>query len=170
MASHGPNSLKPKDFGDLNRSHLNTRAWVAQERLLSLRTIHSNVDQMLWECREARYADDSVPVSAFTTQRLVWDGRLHLEYPCKRRGASDGEFVWDWYHLLEDYTRRDLTKLDGKLLAISGLGSVMESRTGHKYVAGLWQSHLSIGILWHRMDGWLTRPAKYRARSWSWAA
>jgi hypothetical protein len=84
---------------------------------------------MLWECREARYAENSVPVSAFTTQSLVWDGRLHLEYLYKRIGASDGEFVWDWYHLVEDYTTRDLTKPDDKLPAISGLASVMESRT-----------------------------------------
>ena len=161
---------KPNGFDELEHSILNTRAWVAQERLLSPRTIHYDVDQMLWECREARYTEDSVPVDAFHTQRLLWDGRLHLQYPYTRKGASDGHFVWDWYDLIENYTTRNLTNADDKLPAISGLASVMEARTGDKCVAGLWQSHLNIGLLWLRKKDWLTRPSRYRSPSWSWAA
>jgi hypothetical protein len=161
---------KPKGFDELDHSILNTRAWVAQERLLSPRTIHCGDDQLLWECREARYTEDTVPVDAYHSQRLLWDGRLHLQYPYTRKGTSDGKFVWDWYDLIENYTTRNLTNADDKLPAISGLASVMEARTGDKYIAGLWQSHLSIGLLWHRKSEWLTRPAMYRAPSWSWAA
>jgi hypothetical protein len=109
-------------------------------------------------------------VDAFHTQRLVWDGRLHLQYLYTREGASDGKPVWDWYDLIENYTTRNLTNAEDKLPAISGFASVMETRTGDKYVAGLWKSHLSIGLLWHRKNDWLTRLARYRAPSWSWAA
>jgi hypothetical protein len=161
---------KPNGFDELEHNILNTRAWVAQERLLSPRTIHYDVDQMLWECREARCTEDAVPADAFHTQRLLWDGRLHLQYPYAREGASDGKFVWDWYDLIENYTTRNLTDADDKLPAISGLASVMETRTGDRYIAGLWLSHLSIGLLWHRRNDWLTRPSRYRAPSWSWAA
>jgi len=161
---------KPKGFEELDQSVLNTRAWVAQERLLSPRTIHYDADQMLWECRETRHREDAVPVDAFHAQHLLWDGRLHLKYPYKRKGASEGKFVWDWYDLVENYTTRNLTYLDDKLPAISGLASVMELRTGDKYAAGLWQSHFSIGLLWHRKRNWLIPPSKYRAPSWSWAA
>jgi hypothetical protein len=161
---------KPKGFDELDKSILNTRAWVAQERLLSPRTIHCDVDQLLWECRECRLTEDAVPVEASITQRLIWDGRLHLQYPYKRNGTSDGKFVWDWYHLVENYTKRNLTYEDDKLPAISGLASIMERRVGDEYFAGLWKSHLVIGLLWYREKDWLVRPAKYRAPSWSWAA
>jgi hypothetical protein len=161
---------KPNGFDELEKSILNTRAWVAQERLLSPRTIHYDIDQLLWECRESRLTEDAVPVEASITQRLIWDGRLHLQYPYERKGASDGRFVWDWYHFIENYTKRNLTHADDKFPAISGLASVMGLRTGDKYVAGLWQSHIIIGMLWHRERNWLIRPTKYRAPSWSWAA
>jgi hypothetical protein len=161
---------KPNGFDELDESILNTRAWVAQERLLSPRTIHYDVDQILWECREARHREDTVPVDAFHTQRLLWDGRLHLQYPYTRKGTSDGNFVWDWYDFIENYTTRNLTNADDKLPAISGLASVMKSRIGDKYIAGLWHSHFTIGLLWHRKKEWLTQPVRYRAPSWSWAA
>jgi hypothetical protein len=38
---------KPKGFNELDYSKLNTRAWVAQERLLSPRTVHYDVDQIM---------------------------------------------------------------------------------------------------------------------------
>jgi hypothetical protein len=78
--------------------------------------------------------------------------------------------------VVEDYSRRQLTKSDDKLPALRGLARVMEARTGERYVAGLWASHLLCGILWHRgtdTDGeaqWLRAVEMYRAPSWSWAS
>jgi hypothetical protein len=41
------------DFeNDVNKSLLNTRGWVLQERSLSRRTVHFTTNQMYWECGE----------------------------------------------------------------------------------------------------------------------
>lgn len=164
---------KPKSFNELDRSKLNTRAWVAQERLLSPRTIHYDIDQIMWECKEARYSEDGIPVHVDgSPQTLRWDGRLLLSNTLNHTQHSGRKFMWDWYQFLENYTRRDLTSANDKLPALSGLATVIARKTGDKYVAGLWEGHLNIGMLWKRLtkDPWLTRPVNYRAPSWSWAA
>jgi Heterokaryon incompatibility protein (HET) len=183
---------QPLNFDDLDHSHLNTRAWVAQERLLSPRTVHYGADQLFWECRTTRAAEDGVPVSADTQQRLLWDGRLHLfpsSGPHTRSDASLARLVWDWYHMVENYSARGLTKAGDKLPAISGIAALVSTRIAYTlwgteavdpmamttlYVAGLWSCHFPYGLLWHRRGPeWLARPQLaegYRAPSWSWAA
>jgi hypothetical protein len=113
---------KPKGFNDLEKSFLQTRAWVAQERLLSPRPIHYDADQIMWECQETRLTEDGVPVDVDI----------------------------DHYQPMQ----------------------VMASRTRERYVAGLWGSHINIGMLWKRASTapWLERGPGYRAPSWSWAA
>ncbi|KZL84381.1 heterokaryon incompatibility protein [Colletotrichum incanum] len=163
--------LRPRDFSHLPLSTLHNRAWVTQERLLSSRMIHYDTDQLLWECREARLAEDGVPVDAFTVQKLVWDERLHMSYPFAQGRLSTSEFVWDWYDMVSAYSSRGITKSYDKLPALSGLAKVMEECTGQEYVAGLWKSHLAYGLLWRRSERWLHEPSNgYRAPSWSWAS
>ncbi|KAK1986953.1 heterokaryon incompatibility protein [Colletotrichum cereale] len=162
---------RPRDFSDLPTSTLHSRAWVTQERLLSARMVHYDTDQLLWECRESRLTEDGVPVGAFGAQNLEWDGRLHLSYPFAQSRLPTSQFVWDWYDMVSAYSRRGITKSYDRLPALSGLAKVMEECTGQKYVAGLWESHLAYGLLWHRTEQWLRRPADgYRAPSWSWAS
>ncbi|KAK1994877.1 heterokaryon incompatibility protein [Colletotrichum falcatum] len=161
---------RPRDFSHLAASTLHKRAWVTQERLLSARMIHYDADQLLWECRESRLAEDGVPVGAFDPGRLAWDERLHFSYPFSGRRVA-AEFVWDWYDMVSAYSRRGITKSHDRLPALSGLAKVMEECTGHKYVAGLWGFHLAYGLLWRRAEEWLREPANgYRAPSWSWAS
>ena len=166
---------KNKGFKDLDNSFLQTRAWVAQERLLSPRAIHYDVDQIMWECKEARLTEDGVPVDVDIDSRQadIWDGRFHLKYPFSIKGSTlRKDFVWDWYAMLDNYTTRNLTNGDDKLPALSGIASIMTSRTSDRYAAGLWESHLQVGLLWQRIPKapWLTLPLRYRAPSWSWAA
>ncbi len=48
-------------WGRFERSALNVRAWVLQERLLSPRVLHFDRDQLVWECNE-RTACERYPV------------------------------------------------------------------------------------------------------------
>jgi hypothetical protein len=166
---------KTKGFHDLDNSFLQTRAWVGQERLLSPRAIHYDIDQIMWECKETRLTEDGIPVDVDIDQlqAFQWDGRFQLEYPYTTKNSSlSRDFVWDWYAMIDNYTTRNLTNPDDKLPALSGIASVMISRTGDRYVAGLWESNLNIGMLWKRASSapWLRPPPRYRAPSWSWAA
>lgn len=162
---------RPRDFIQLPQSILHTRTWVTQERLLSARMIHYDTDQLLWECRQDRFAEDGVPVDAFIVQKLVWDERLHLSFPFAQGRFSTSEFVWDWYDMVSAYSRRGITKAYDKLPALSGLAKIMEECTGERYIAGLWKNHLAFGLLWRRSEAWLRRPSDgYLAPSWSWAS
>ncbi|KAH8666791.1 heterokaryon incompatibility protein-domain-containing protein [Xylariales sp. PMI_506] len=99
---------------------------------------------------------------------------------------------WDggWLVLVKNYTSRKLTVQDDKLPALSGLAHRLASYTYDTYLAGLWKSHLLEDMFWrvqvfeeHRIqvpDGFMhyvgkrlctpSRPAKYRAPTWSWAS
>jgi hypothetical protein len=47
------------DFdNDVEQAHLNTRAWVMQERILARRTIHFSANQTYWECGEGVYCEN----------------------------------------------------------------------------------------------------------------
>ena len=75
-----------------------------------------------------------------------------------------------------DYTSRYLTLEKDKLAAIAGVASVIQSKTGMQYVAGMWNSRFSIeyDLCW-RVSGRADkkppfRPSIYRAPTWSWAS
>jgi len=69
------------------------------------------------------------------------------------------------------YTQRLITNPNDKLPALSAMAKLMEERSGEEYIAGLWKSHLAIGLLWRRAKDFVTRPTEdFRAPSWSWAS
>lgn len=86
-----------------------------------------------------------------------------------------------WWNVLNDYTRRGLTKGDDKLFALSGIAGLIQEKaanggTSLQYVAGLWMESplgdsLIAGMLWYvdlRRNS--KRLTEYRAPSWSWAS
>ncbi|KAI1080326.1 HET-domain-containing protein [Whalleya microplaca] len=118
---------------NLRQSPLQKRAWVTQERTLSRRTIHYDADQILWECQESRQLQDCVPSDfAYSNPETEPGNGFHALYQPKN-GRLGGDFVWDWYSMVEDYTGRALTKSGDKLPAISGIAREMERRTGESW-------------------------------------
>ncbi len=162
---------RPRGFNKLRESPLQRRAWVAQERALSRRTIHYDIDQVLFECDGSKATEDCVPVEEYAEAK-AW-AKFRPAYEAKD-GHPGGDFIWDWYEMVEDYTARALTQGSDKLPAVSGIAKIMERKTGESYVAGLWRSHLEFGLLWSRNPtNWLTPPPPecgFRAPSWSWAS
>ncbi len=89
-----------------------------------------------------------------------------------------------WYDIVEQYTQRELRYGTDKLPALSGIATQYQEMTTDVYLAGLWKSDLSRGLLWrtpnlrHQQDlqnsseksREASRPAIYRAPSWSWAS
>lgn len=86
------------------------------------------------------------------------------------------EVLNEWYRSVEDYSRRDLTFEADKLPALSGYAHMIQKHVGGAYLAGIWESDLLTGLLWHASStpfstcSQLKKPSHQRAPSWSWAA
>ena len=89
----------------------------------------------------------------------------------ERCSAISDHFMQDWGRLVTDYTSRGMTRQTDKLIAISGIASVVSSFKSLEYAAGIWNgSHdmLVQGLLWSASK----RGPRLLdvAPSWSWAS
>ena len=54
-----------------------------------------------------------------------------------------------WYEMVTEYMRRNLTKSDDKLPALSGMATlVQDDRPGDIYLAGNWKQDLEKSLFW----------------------
>lgn len=78
-----------------------------------------------------------------------------------------------WEEMIVEYSGRSLTYGTDRLPAFSGVASEMVETLGFKYMAGLWQEMLPIGLLWVRSNNTELATARrdpWPAPSWSWAS
>ena len=167
------------NFDPIADSHLSSRGWVLQERILSPRIIHYSNGEMFWECQTGIQAEDG---ALFGRPILGVKQMLTMQ----REDAHDA-----WRQLVGEYTTRNLTYEKDKLPAISGLAQAFASIMKDTYVAGLWKSQIIQDMCWavdtfeptHRCDdpehdtmlppavkNFYSYPKSYRAPSWSWAS
>lgn len=172
MAYHG--YMEPAD----------SRGWTLQETLLSRRLLVLGSIQLSWQCATSIWNESGTSLrpaehmaKEFPCPSLHYpispydDGRANL----RSDPRSD---VAVWGELVRSYCHRRLTLPKDKLPAISGLAKWMSRGThrGDKYFAGLWWSHMPRSLLWYNQLMFpadlkdATRPATYRAPSWSWAS
>lgn len=139
-------------------THLATRAWAVQEKVLPPRTLHCGEQGLFWECR-TRLASSFFP-NGFSAQHVI---------SCRQVLLLERNFHWhQWRELREWYSRCDLTRSEDKLIALSGMARSFQVANGDQYFAGLWRNSLEQGICWKALDPRQRPP--YRAPSWSWAA
>lgn len=89
-----------------------------------------------------------------------------------RRWVDQPESVLreQWHEIVRQYTMSSLTFADDIFPALQGLAKRMPSQMG-EYVAGMWRATLAYDLLWHsEPSNRCTRPATWRAPSWSWAS
>lgn len=77
-----------------------------------------------------------------------------------------------WRRLVMQYSILQLTCLDDKLPALSGLAQAMTLRSQESYLAGLWKETLLANMCWNVKS---PKPkelhqTRWRAPSWSWAS
>lgn len=75
-----------------------------------------------------------------------------------------------WYELVSEYSRRALTRRSDKLVALSGLASRVQEKTGMRYYAGMWEPTLTHDLLWISTAPSGPGTSGYIAPSWSWAS
>lgn len=153
--------IETRDFATMDeyeksvtKSHLATRGWTMQEKLLPTRTIHCGDQGFFWECKSriaSEYFPDGLPYALPNSLVLV-------------RSSPETQ----WTELKSRYSKCDLTNSGDKLVALSGIVHSIQSTTGDQYLAGLWREKLEEQLCW-----WVSDPRQrpeYRAPSWSWTA
>lgn len=183
--SHRPISIRRKEkyedelLDGIVKSHLATRGWALQERYLLERILHYGKRQLYWECRGLLCAaDGDEPDKYNENQFWRWHhGPQDILKSMPNSPAADitpqkyRELCSTWYSILEQYSKRNLTVASDKFPALSGVAAQFAHLTGDKYVAGLWERDLRVGLLWRCEEPKNSRrPQEFRAPTWSWAA
>lgn len=139
------------------KTHLGTRAWALQEKMLPPRTVHFSDRGAFWECRMT-LANEYLP-DGFPKQ---------LVSPLVRR---KGKFEWLWPRIVRLYSAANLTFPKDKLPALSGIAKLGYDETGDQYLAGLWRRQIEEQLCWRRVRSShpMERPP-WRAPTWSWAS
>ncbi|KAI1394385.1 heterokaryon incompatibility protein-domain-containing protein [Hypoxylon trugodes] len=148
------------------------RAWILQEEKLSPRILYWTPQRMYWSCATQR----SVECAQFQMQRRQPDA-FNDYNPTQAflRASRDGtDLHLHWKDLVEDYTKRLLTKSSDRFPALSGVAAKYQlARSDDEYLAGLWRRTIDEDLAW-RVES-PAPPNRLRGRiegipSWSWAS
>ncbi|KAK7712996.1 hypothetical protein SLS57_007557 [Botryosphaeria dothidea] len=135
-------------------THLATRAWALQEKLLPPRTLHLGNRGAFWECR-------SLLASEHFPHRFPLQLEITLVYT--------KQYELHWEYLVHVYSAADMSFDKDKLPALSGIAQLAHGRTGNQYLAGMWRPGLEAQLCWTLREAPRTRPAQ-GAPTWSWAS
>jgi hypothetical protein len=138
-------------------SHLATRAWAVQEKILPPRTIHFGNRGAFWECR-SKIANEFLP-DGFPSR--LGSGLIDE--------AVRQDFDHYWWNIVRLYSAANLTYSQDKLPALSGIARRIHEEKGGQYIAGMWRDEDTEGQLCWRAMAPRMRPT-WRAPSWSWTA
>ncbi|KAK6821882.1 hypothetical protein PG987_014707 [Apiospora arundinis] len=148
-------------------SHLMTRGWAIQEKMLPPHTIHFGHTGVFWECREALLSEfhpAGMP-SVESFRSLVYGSK------------SDIRTDYFWRFVVRLYSAAYLTERRDKFPALAGIARAVADATGDEYLAGLWRRDIEFHLCWSA-----TRPEAegkrlrgrhgpgWLAPSWSWAS
>lgn len=149
---------------DASSEPLNTRGWTLQEAVLPSRLVCFGKEQWLWKC-PGRYAteDGLIDGPRYIDNGLPQWPALRHEGP----GEDGKNYFRNWYHLITNYSKRELTYGSDKPNAIAGLVDMFQKQTGYTYLAGLWQEDLAVGLTWEATTKGVIRE-HHNAPSWSW--
>ena len=167
-------------------NHLQNRAWVLQEEILSSRRLIFG-KQIAWACTAAT-ASETHPVPKDEKDPLTnWLGsslgrlRMRLFAPELTSSMQDGAISSymqrrdnfnAWYSIVEDYSGRNLTLATDRLPALAGLAASFARAQASTYLAGLWKEDIQIGLGWYvamEQDAHNLENIKASEPTWSWA-
>ena len=148
---------------------LSTRAWAVQERLLSSRVLHIRGSRSHFECSAGRRMD-VLPHLLPLTHPLDDFYGLGTRKDVVRPTLAVGRH--DWYKLVAHYASCKLTQARDRLPAFSGVARAVESTFSSRYLAGIWESDLTLGLAW-MCESHVTlssHPATTQGPTWSWTS
>lgn len=171
----------------VNKSPLNKRAWVMQERHLSRRIVHYTQDEVFWECGESFVSETQQihhPIeSRNNPDRGARGLKLLLTYQGKSHEIHDEEEP-PWLELIDQRQMKnawavfrhwfagcEITKNEDRLVTLAGIVKQLSDLTGDKFVAGFWKSRFLQELCWGVcVASDARRSSLWVAPTWSWAA
>ena len=145
-------------YEDVVENPLSQRAWTFQEQLLARRMVHFTKEEMVWECK-SRYMCECTQFDDFpqTASKDDW-----ISGDTANMGVQ-------WYSFVNEVCVRQLTFKTDMLPCLSGIAAQMEASMMGRYLAGLWEEDLLLGLTWS-YEELQTRNVPQQAPSWSWAS
>ncbi len=158
---------------NINSEPISARGWCLQEDFLSPRALIFTSETLQFLCRTATH---NVGDSYYDPkhERRLPDVLFHPTPPRLEPGTKGWLDVHTgWTTFGKDYTRRTVGVPSDKLVACGALAQEFQRVLRSDYLAGLWRALLLYDLLWsvYELENVQTsRPAAFRALSWSWAA
>ena len=151
--------MQDSDYIYASDEPISQRAWTFQELLLSPRAIIFDSSQIILKCMERRFQPvlntyvnfkfscHDLPVSIFglVDRNFAWrDTQESREYYL--------EITQDqiWKPIIDEYSQRDLTLFDDRLLALTGMATELAKSWNDVYLAGLWKKTITLHLCWYR--------------------
>ena len=149
----------------VNKSFLNQRGWVFQERILSRRILHFTRHRVFFEDGFVVRTVDAGSSREPLTHSPWEDTKIMVEDIVATSA--------DWYKLVERYSTCALTFDRDRLPAIAGIAAFVQTYdSGDQYLYGIWRNSLQQGLLWVVADN-APQEVYYGSTpsppSWSWA-
>ncbi|PSN64694.1 HET-domain-containing protein [Corynespora cassiicola Philippines] len=150
-----------KNNKNLLHTKLHTRAWVVQERCLSIRTLNFGSPIISWECIETEASEQQprmVSTSYANSVKRTFNDLI---------SDSSREWIDAWWKLISEYSSCDITFKTDKWPAMKGLATEIENECAQDLVHGLWAHNFTDDLLWTIYYPELKR-LDISVPSWSW--
>lgn len=158
--------------GQLRRDYpLLTRGWTFQERILARRCVHFTAFELVWECKRARWCECGTIEYNVGVTNLINNMSAAFEVCVKLDSMVLEKIVPMWRECVMSYSKRNLSKPEDRLLAISGIASMLRGpEGGGQYLAGLWRDAMPFELLWRCDQSSGLTSSKTRKPTWSWCS
>ncbi|TVY54899.1 hypothetical protein LCER1_G004851 [Lachnellula cervina] len=158
---------------------IDQRAWCFQESLLSPRQLVFGSRELLWNCQTLQ----NEPIAKSNTAYLYDLRRLPRSVfsPQYADTHTNFERARIWNTIVESYTRRSISRLDDRLLAIEGVAEELAHIWNDTHVFGLMRGTLIRNLSWHiavlsdhmgypSIEPVLPIPTTLSFPSWTWVS
>lgn len=157
------------------------RAWCFQETFLSPRVLYYTKGELVFHCQRMKVTESNWEFDTFTDSKPEPGPVERWRYKRFNDEVEGVEELYydEWRPLVEQYSRRGLTKEGDRLPAISAIARnwimprVLEENPEDSYLAGFFQGDLQKSLIWMKSDQDplpMKRSKPYTAPSWSWAS
>lgn len=172
----------PKEFGNfklpgqvyvglqqtvLRADPIHKRAWTLQEFLLSTRYINLGRPAIFWYCKQVQWEQmmSLNPRGEVQSHPKIPSGTGLVRY--SRRQNAHAE----WHQIVDDYTKRSISRTEDRLVALSGLANDLWLRRNKQdeYWVGLWKSTITRDLVFFQRKS-PSLALDPRLPSWSWAS